>query len=147
MSVKKNAKSIKDPLSKYPLMAQRLRTLRIDQNLTQDELGELFGITGQAVSSYENGKVLPSIPSLMKYHEYFGADLNYLMGDETGDNETDQFIMSSAETQIIIGYRRRPDYMKRVIRTLSYGGTSFRSPEEEIDDLENYIASVKKVKN
>lgn len=144
MAGRKNSKSIKDPLDKYPLIAQRLRSLRINHHMTQDELGEMFGITAQAVSSYENGKVLPSVPSLMKYHEYFGTDLNYLMGDEKGENEAQQFMISSTETQIIMGYRRRPDYMKKVIRTLSYGGTSFRSREEEIRDLEEFIAELKK---
>lgn len=147
MSARKHSKSIKDPLDKYPLIAQRLRSLRIDHHLTQDQLGEMLGLTGQAVSSYENAKVLPSLPALMKYHAYFGADLNYLTGDTEGEDETSKFIMSATETQIIKGYRRRPEYMKKVIRSLCYGGTSFRSCEEEISDLEEEIDHLKKEDN
>ena len=144
MSSHDKSKSIKDPLDKYPLMARRLRSVRIDHQMTQDQLGALFGITGQTVSSYENGKVLPSIPSLMKYHEYFGTDMNYLMGDESAQEENDHFIMSATEMQIIMGYRRRPEYIRKAIRTICYNGTSFRTTDEEIHDLEEQLERLKK---
>lgn len=144
MSSRDKSKSIKDPLDKYPLMARRLRSVRINHHMTQDQLGAMFGITGQTVSSYENGKVLPSIPSLMKYHEYFGTDMNYLMGDDSAEPETDQFIMSATEMQVIIGYRRRPEYIRKAVRTICYDGTAFRSSDEEIRDLEERLEHLKK---
>lgn len=144
MRVSKNSKSIKDPFNKYPQIARRLRSLRIDHGMTQDELGETFGISSQAVSSYENGKVLPSLLSIMKYHEYFGIDLNYLLSETKGNDDEEQFIISSTETQIIKGYRRRPEYIKKIVRSLCYAGTSFRSKEEEIKDLEAQIRFLRK---
>lgn len=146
MSSRQKSKSIKDPFDKYPLIARRLRSVRIDHQMTQDELGEMFGITGQAVSNYENGKVLPSIPSLMKYHEYFGTDLNYLMGDDSAEQVSSDFIMSSTEMQLVKGYRRRPEYIQKAVRTICYNGTSFRNLDDEIRDLEDYIADLKKQK-
>ena len=38
-------------------MGQTIRRLRMEQNLTQETLAELLGVTSQAVSKWENGMV------------------------------------------------------------------------------------------
>lgn len=42
-------------------MGQTIRRLRIEQNLTQETLAELLGVTSQAISKWENNVGLPDI--------------------------------------------------------------------------------------
>lgn len=39
----------------------RLRSARALKHLSQDEAGNLIGVSGIAISNYENGKTLPNI--------------------------------------------------------------------------------------
>ena len=45
--------------------------LRKDKKITQSELGEALGISGQNISKFENAVFLPSIELLEKYAKYF----------------------------------------------------------------------------
>lgn len=46
----------------------KLKTWRLAQNLTQDELGRLIGVTKATVSKYENGRV-PEWPVMIRLVE------------------------------------------------------------------------------
>ena len=53
-----------------------LKPRRKSMRLTQKMLAENLGITASAVSCYESGKALPTLPVLMKLAAVFGADLS-----------------------------------------------------------------------
>ena len=46
-------------------MGQTIRRLRIEQNLTQETLAELLGVTSQAISKWENNVGLPDIAQIV----------------------------------------------------------------------------------
>ena len=46
-------------------IGNKIKQIRVDNNLTQREFADIFGVTYQAVSKWENGKNLPDI-SIMK---------------------------------------------------------------------------------
>ena len=51
---------------------QRFTRLRKQRGLTQEELGEKLGVSGQAVSKWESGKSDPSTTNLMALAKLFG---------------------------------------------------------------------------
>ena len=61
---------------------QRLTRLRKQRNLTQEELGEKFGISGQAVSKWENDASMPDVSILAELSDVLGVSLDELLGKE-----------------------------------------------------------------
>lgn len=57
-----------------------IKRLRQNKGVTQEMLGDELGISGQAVSKWENGSALPDITMLPKLAEYFGISIDELMG-------------------------------------------------------------------
>ena len=63
----------------------RLRYLREKKNLTQTELGKIFNLSKQAISSYENSGSAPSQGTLIKMANFFYVSINYLLDIEEKD--------------------------------------------------------------
>ena len=62
---------------------QRFSRLRKTRGLTQEELGEKLGISGQAVSKWENDASMPDVGILVELSEILGVSLDELLGKET----------------------------------------------------------------
>lgn len=60
-----------------------IKEIRIKNNLTQKELGDLLGVTYQAVSKWENGKNIPDISILKEISKTFNIDLNMILDGDT----------------------------------------------------------------
>lgn len=61
-------------------LAQRIKQLRKENDLTQEEFGKRFGIVKSTVSLYESDKSTPDDEIKKKIAEYFNVSLDYLMG-------------------------------------------------------------------
>lgn len=57
-----------------------IKRLRQNKAITQEQLGEVLGISSQAVSKWENDSALPDILILPKLADYFGISIDELMG-------------------------------------------------------------------
>lgn len=62
------------------MLAKRLRELREKKNLTQTELGKLFNLSKQAISSYETGGSEPPPDTLQGIADYFNVSIDYIVG-------------------------------------------------------------------
>lgn len=82
-------------------LAQRIKQLRKENDLTQEEFGKRFGIVKSTVSLYESDKSTPDDEIKKKIAEYFNVSLDYLMGasdirnpyKEEEPNELDEFLV------------------------------------------------------
>lgn len=61
-------------------LSERIKKLRLEKDLTQEEFGKLFGIVKSTVSLYENGKSTPDDELKKNIAQYFNCTLDYLMG-------------------------------------------------------------------
>lgn len=52
--------------STHSALAENLRTLRLDANLTQDELAQRAGLERKTVNRIENNKLSPTIDTLVR---------------------------------------------------------------------------------
>ena len=77
-------------------MGEKLKSLRIEKQLTQKQVADRIGLAISAVSSYESGTRYPSYDVLVKLARIFHVSTDYLLGitdkrniDVTGlsDNE------------------------------------------------------------
>ena len=61
-------------------LSKRIRELRRNANMTQDEFGKIFGIVKSTVSLYESGKSTPNDEMKLKICRYFNVTADYLLG-------------------------------------------------------------------
>ena len=64
-----------------------IKTIRTDNNLTQEEFANLFGVTYQAVSKWENGKNIPDVFIMTEICKKFNISLDELLTGEKKDIE------------------------------------------------------------
>ena len=62
---------------------QRFSRLRKQRGFTQEELAEKVGLSGQAVSKWENDASMPDVSLLVELSEILGVSLDELLGKET----------------------------------------------------------------
>lgn len=63
------------------MLPQRLRELRTEKKLTQDQMAEKLGITRPAYTAYELGKRQPDYEGLTKIARIFDVSTDYLLGN------------------------------------------------------------------
>lgn len=61
-------------------LAQTLKELRKENNLTQTELAKKINISQRAYSFYENGEREPSIETLINLAEFYKIPIDVLVG-------------------------------------------------------------------
>lgn len=59
----------------------RLRKLRKNKRVSQDDFGHAVGLRGRQISRIENNESLPRIENVQKIADYFGISISYLFGD------------------------------------------------------------------
>lgn len=58
---------------------ERLRQLRTEADLTQQQLADIVGTTQQNIAFWETGRQRPKQPSLIKLANYFNVSIDYLL--------------------------------------------------------------------
>lgn len=88
----------------------RLKALRKQMNLTQDEFTKKSGIGRSAVSMYESGKRMPSYDVLCNIADFFNVTTDYLLG------KTDNTAVSSKPTTDLLDalFHDEPELLAKV---------------------------------
>ena len=61
-------------------MQNRIKDLRKEIGLTQEELGEQVGMPNNTLSQYETGKREPKLETWQKLADFFNVPVDYLLG-------------------------------------------------------------------
>lgn len=101
---------------------ERLRELRIENNLTQEELASHFGLHKTRISQYELNKRQADDEMKKKFALYFNVSLDWLLGLSDIRNYTD-------DSNITIALNSDTDYD--------------HLPDEAIKEINNFINYVK----
>lgn len=64
--------------------AERLRLLRKQRDLSQQQLADRLGVSNSTISMYERGEREPDFEMLELIGDFFNVDTNYLLGKESG---------------------------------------------------------------
>ena len=62
------------------IVGQRVKTARLNKNLSQEELGNLLGVTKVSVCGYERGTRIPTLSTFLSLSEILDLEPNYLLG-------------------------------------------------------------------
>ena len=84
------------------LMGQRIKALRKNQGLTQQELGKMLNVTKVSGCCYEKGTRVPSLDTLMDLSNIFHVSLDYFVGNDTFviSEENDEYGMKMSKEEI-----------------------------------------------
>ena len=126
-------------------IGNKIKILRHSRGLQQNDLVELLSISQASLSSYENGKKLPSIDLLVKLSNYFDVSLEWLCGIETstpfhtGTDLINTFLkiksVSGFNYDIEVKWENTDIGCQRYITTLTFTGASegMLEPKEQFD--------------
>ena len=67
------------------MFGDRLKELRKEHNLTQEDIGNLCDVAKNTVSNWENNVNQPSFEITKKLAEYFGVTIDYLLNFTQND--------------------------------------------------------------
>lgn len=76
-----------------------LKKLRNENNLTQEQLAEKFGVSQRSVSRWENGNTMPDISILIELADYYDVDLREILN---GERETKTMKEDLKETLVMV---------------------------------------------
>lgn len=68
----------KNNITKY--FSERVSQLRIENNLTQQQLGNLIGLSKQAINDIEKGRRLTTVDKALLIASQFNTTVEYLCG-------------------------------------------------------------------
>ncbi len=76
-----------------------LKELRNNNNLTQEQLAEKFGVSQRSVSRWENGNTMPDISILIELADYYDVDLREILN---GERKTETMKEDLKETLVMV---------------------------------------------
>jgi transcriptional regulator with XRE-family HTH domain len=78
-----------EDLSETLIFSERFRLLRKKNKLTQAGMGEILGIKGATISSYETGNSQPDLSMLLLISKKLKVSSDYLLGISDVENQAD----------------------------------------------------------
>ena len=93
----------------------RLKQLREERNITQQELADQLSCSQQSINNYENHGTQPDIDMLCRMADFFNTSVDYLIGNT---NVRDPYSLakfeynSEKETALINSFRNLPEKVK-----------------------------------
>lgn len=95
-------------------IGSRIKELRIKNEITQEELAKIIGVTKGAIANYENGVSSPKIDLMYKLFDALNCDANYLYQDDMIELYKDQATPSEFKN-IIKKYRILDNHGKEMV--------------------------------
>jgi transcriptional regulator with XRE-family HTH domain len=85
---------------------ERLKELRIKNEMQQNQLAELVNLKPSAISKYENGSTQPGIDMLKKLAAIFSVSVDYLIGESSIPNPYTPDHVTPQEFDLVVRFRR-----------------------------------------
>ena len=102
------------------LIGKRIKDMRLEKGMSQQELGDLIGVTKVSVCGYENGTRTPSLETFCILADIFETTTDYLLGREVPivNEETGKYVasVSKDDIEIINEIRHYPILYSKLIK-------------------------------
>lgn len=110
-----------------------LRKLRVEQKLTQSELGKKIKVSASAIGMYEQNRRSPDIETLNKVAEFFGTTTDYLLERENTSNLNSPIELNAKDEKDIA---KDVDSIMSKIKAGEDGPTYYNGVPMDEDDAE-----------
>lgn len=91
-------------------LPSRLKSLRLEKKLTQEQLGKKINVTKVSISGYEKGTRTPDLDTLQRIADFFDTSVDYLLGRT---DEPHPLGYDPDKVEAIFAHRR-DDYMQEL---------------------------------
>ena len=102
------------------LIGKRIKDMRLEKGLSQQELGDMLGVTKVSVCGYENGTRIPSLETFNLIAETFNTTTDYLLGREitvlSENNKEYLGNISKDDIEIIKELKDSPKLYERLLK-------------------------------
>lgn len=89
-------------------LSNKILKLRKQNNLSQEQLAEILGISRQSISKWESGQSIPELDKIVQISEIFGVSTDYLLkNSEDYPEEITQLVNDN-----------KPNYRKKKVRLI-----------------------------
>ncbi len=130
----------------------RIKRLRIDSNLTQEEVGKIIGTSKQTLHKYENG-IVTNIPSdkIETLANLFDVSPSYIMGWDNNDindnklNKEDEKLLNAFNQLNNEGQEKAISYTQDLVDSGKYKKTIKEDTSDyitTIDDMRSYLMTI-----
>ncbi|MBQ9853454.1 MAG: helix-turn-helix transcriptional regulator [Bacilli bacterium] len=99
-------------------LGYRLRELRKEKNLSQEDLGKILGVSKVSISGYEKGTRIPSMDTLIGLLDIFMVPADYLLGRELNAVCEDGAVnvnLSLGDVEIIRELHSKPALYNKIV--------------------------------
>lgn len=102
------------------MIGKRIKELRIEKGLSQQELGQAIGVTKVSICGYENGSRIPNLEKLVKLADVLETKTDYLLGREIAivNDEAKSYIgsISYEDVCFILELRHYPNLYNKLLK-------------------------------
>ena len=95
---------------------ERLRALRMERGISQQNLADFCHVSQQSIHKYENGLAEPDIEMLIRLADYFGTTIDYLVGRTNQAGSRGE--LSDQELLLLTRYQTLTKKEQRIVRRL-----------------------------
>lgn len=100
-----------------------LKQLRIENHLTQEQLGQQIGVTNKTISRWETGNYLPPIECLILLSDFYKISINEILSGKRVLDENIKEVAEENMTQVLKEIQiENKKYKKRLIVILLMTG-------------------------
>lgn len=102
------------------MIGKRIKELRIEKGLSQQDLGQAIGVTKVSICGYENGSRIPNLEKLVKLADVLETKTDYLLGREIAivNDEVKSYIgsISYEDVCFILELRHYPNLYNKLLK-------------------------------
>ena len=102
------------------MIGKRVRELRVEKGLSQQELGNAIGVTKVSICGYESGGRIPNLEKLSKLADTLETTTDYLLGREIviNNEENNTYIgsVSYEDVGLILELRHYPNLYNKLLK-------------------------------
>ena len=110
------------------VFGKRLKKIRKKAHITQQQLGDMVGVTKVSICCYENGTRTPTLETLIDLADSLNVQLNYLLGVDAlaidEDNKNNTLNIAKDEIELIRELRKHIKLYEKMLddpkRTMDY---------------------------
>ena len=98
---------------------EKLKLLRFEKGVTQDDLGYVLNVTKSCISCYENGTRQPSVDMLISISVYFKVSIDYLVGfEESNPDDRRDIEITKSDVSFLNELKNKPSLYKKVMKSI-----------------------------
>lgn len=99
----------------------RIKILREEKNITQEELAKLLGMSKGIISLYEKEKRKPSLEILLKLSNIFQCSMDYIIGTSNIKNTNIRPPQTALEAfTLLVSFEKNETNLKRILNNFGY---------------------------